>query len=115
MEFICRLSHLTRKGCTMDYFFVTNLTFFIIVIFIFDSRLKGIEKQNIRMDKKIGLLLHKLNIQYPNPSKLSTEVIEEKSKGNISNACSLIMKEHGCSYDEAYYALSLWPAEGSLE
>lgn len=99
----------------MNYFYVFNLAFFIIVIFIFDSKLKGIEKQNVRMDKKIDLLLHKLNIQYPNPSKLSSEVIEEKSKGNISKACSLIMKEYGCSYDEANYALSIWPAEESHE
>jgi hypothetical protein len=99
----------------MNYMYVIALAFFILVIFIFAAKLMDLEKQNVRMDKKINLLLHKLNIQYPNPSKLSSEVIEEKSKGNIIKACSLIMEEYGCSYDEAYYALSLWPAEESLE
>lgn len=99
----------------MNYYYVINLAFFILVIFIFNSKLKGLEKQNARMDKKIGLLLHKLNVQYPKPSELPSEAIEEKTKGNIRAACSLIMNEFGCSYDEAYYALSIWPAEESKE
>jgi hypothetical protein len=81
----------------------------------FESIIKDLKKQNVHMDKKISLILLKLNVQYPNPSKLSPKVIEEKHKGNINAACSLIMDEYGCSYDEAHYALSIWPAEEERE
>ncbi|WP_371196412.1 hypothetical protein [Glaciecola sp. SC05] len=64
------------------------------------------------MDKRIGLILQKLNIQYPNPSKLPPEAIEAKLKGDVNKACSLIIDEFGCSYDEAHDALSAWPIEG---